>query len=435
MPFAKKRYIFCHCYCVSVRHVVAVPRTRRRASLRGIRLSFAEVQEFVECNDCVSNWLGRYGSGDEGWLSGNRLNNARVLCRFFKWLRIEANIELGPAELLNHQDKLRREGTIEERQRVLQLVLKHSRDNPDYAEYSDNHKYSIFQTVKSFFDYNEVQLTLAKNVYGRRKRKKNRRKQITLSEAKKLLGRLSQRDRTILIIMLHSGMEIGAVLKKFGYMWHTQVKPQLDMGKRRLKIELAERKGGGNWYFTYVSRDAIHELQKWLEERRNIIQSLLEDNKQVQESVIEGEPIFITRRGKALKTTQFAHQLQMKTNGEVTSHMFRKLFKSEASVPDRAISRKIVEFWMGHFNGIDAVGGEYDRNPEIHEEIFEKEYAKLEPFINIYSGSGAVAVQRTDPLMSDIEKLAQLPHGREFFQEIVADAKSKLSKMLNQHVE
>jgi len=324
------------------------------------------------------------------------------------------------------------EGSIEERQRILQLVLKYSRDNPDYAEYSDSHKYGMFQTIKGFFDYNEVQLTIAKNVYGRRKRKKNYRKQITLTEAKKLLGKLSQRDRTILIIMLQSGMEIGAALKKFSYAWHVQVKPQLDMGKRRLKIEFDERKGGGNWYFTYVSRDAVHELQKWLEERRNIIQSLLEDKKQVQKSVIEGEPIFITRRGKPLSSSQFSHQLHTKTNGEVTSHMFRKLFKSEASVPDRAISRKIVEFWMGHFNGIDAVGAEYDRNPEIHEEIFEKEYAKLEPYINIYSPR---TVEHTDPLLHDLELLTQLPRGREFFQEIVADAKSKLSKMLNQHVE
>jgi len=249
-------------------------------------------------------------------------------------------------------------------------------------------------TVRSFFDYHEVPLTTAKNVYGKRRKKKNHRKQIDLTEAKELLGQLSQRNRTILLIMLQSGMEIGAVLKKFGYMWHTQVKPQLDMGKRRMKIELDDRKGGGNWYFTCISRDAIHELRKWLEQRRHIIQSLLEDHKQIQKSVIEGEPIFITRKGTPLKTTHFAHQLQMKTNGKVTSHVFRKLFKSEASVPDRGISRKIVEFWMGYFNGIDAVGSVYYKSPEIHEEVFENEYARLEPFINIYSSPRTV--QRTD---------------------------------------
>ena len=84
---------------------------------------------------------------------------------------------------------------------------------------------------------------------------------------------------------------------------------------------------------------------------------------------------------------------------------------------------------MGHINGIDAVGGDYDKSPEIHEEVFEKEYAKLEPFINIYSSS--VATRRTHPLLQDIEQLSQLlPGDREFFSSIVSEAKSKLAEML-----
>lgn len=37
-------------------------------------------------------------------------------------------------------------------------------------------------------------------------------------------------------------------------------------------------------------------------------------------------------------------------------------------------------------NALDRMGGVYDRTPEIHEDVIEKEYAKLEPYINIYSG-------------------------------------------------
>lgn len=37
-------------------------------------------------------------------------------------------------------------------------------------------------------------------------------------------------------------------------------------------------------------------------------------------------------------------------------------------------------------NALDRMGGVYDRTPEIHEAVIEKEYAKLEPYINIYSG-------------------------------------------------
>jgi len=88
------------------------------------------------------------------------------------------------------------------------------------------------------------------------------------------------------------------------------------------------------------------------------------------------------------------------------SHMFRKLFKTEASIPERAIDRDIVEFWMGHTYGIERVGGEYDRTPELYESIIEREYAKLEPFINIYSSP--IARTETDSLLHVLEVLTKL---------------------------
>ncbi len=45
---------------------------------------------------------------------------------------------------------------------------------------------------------------------------------------------------------------------------------------------------------------------------------------------------------------------------------------------------------MGRINGIDAVGGEYDKTPEIHERVIEGEYRKLEPYLNVYSSRKAV---------------------------------------------
>ena len=362
----------------------------------GYGVSHDEVVRFVRENACVANWLKKYmraplDESDVG-LSGSRLNRARILCRFFKWLMVVKNVDLSPDELLDRQLKLRQSPSVRDRQWLLNLVLEHSRDNPDFRDYSDMRKYDIFQTVKSFCDFHEVPLTMAKNIYGKKQKKKIHRKQINLAEAKTLLGDLSQRDRTILLIMLQSGMEIGAVLNKFSYMWHSQVKPQLDVGCERLKVEFDERKANGRWYFTYISRDGIHELRKWLQERRRIVENVLADGKNVNKAVIEGEPIFITSRGRPLKEHVFLQHFSRKMGGKVTTHMFRKLFKTEASIPERAIDRNIIEFLMGHINGIDAVGGDYDKTPEIHEEIFEKEYAKLEPFINIYSGV------RTKPL-------------------------------------
>lgn len=363
---------------------------------RNISVSMGEVAEFVKDNPYVANWLRKFRSGPKGGISGSKLNKVRMLCRFFKWLHVVKGIDLAPDELLDRQLQLRQSNSVKDRQWLLNLALEHSRDNPDFESYSDRRKYDIFHTVKSFCEFHEVPLTMAKNVYGKKRKKKNHRKQITLTDAKKVLGQLSQRDRTILLIQLQSGMEMGAVLDKFNYMWHSQVKPQLDLGCQRMKIEFDERKATGRWYFTYIGQDAIHELKKWLGERQKIVEDLLAAGKDMSKIFIEGEPIFITSGGKPVWKQLFAHQLNRKTGGKVTSHMFRKLFKSEASIPDRAIDRNIIEFFMGHINGIDAVGGDYDRTPEIHEEIFEKEYAKLEPYINIYSGVQLEQISRSE---------------------------------------
>jgi hypothetical protein len=72
--------------------------------------------------------------------------------------------------------------------------------------------------------------------------------------------------------------------------------------------------------------------------------------------------------------------------------MFRKIFESEASPPDRGISKDYVRFMMGHsvdkeeLDQLDIPGGTYDQAPFTHADAVEREYAKLEPYINIYSG-------------------------------------------------
>ena len=351
-------------------------------------VSHSDVEEFISRNSFVANWLKKYAPAPRGqWLSGSRLNKARLLCRFFRWLRIEKGIDIAPKELLNRQLQLRQSKNVEDRQWLLNLALEHSRDNLDFESFSDGRKYDVFNTIKNFCGYYEVPLTIAKGVFGKHRKKKNYRKQVSLAQTKKILGGMNQRGRTICLIQLQSGMEIGAVLNKFSYMWHSQIKPQLDQDCERLKIEFDERKANGACYFTYVSRDGIHELKKWLAQRKTIRDKLLAKGKKVRREVIEGEPIFITSRGTPLRERVFLPYFTKKMGGKVTTHMFRKLFKTEASIPDRGIDRNVIEFFLGHTNGIDAVGAEYDRTPEIYEEVLEKEYAKLEPYINIYSGS------------------------------------------------
>jgi len=385
-----------------------------------------EVARFVEENNEVRNFLRKYSSRSGKGQNSTQNLYAQTLCRFFKWLKVAQHWSVSPRELLNDQLCNRESRDVEARRKHITLVLQFTRDNehPYFKSLSDSRKYHMYIVIKSFYEYHEIPLTSSKGKYGKRKKRKNHPQQISIADAKKILGILPQRERAIVTIILQSGLEIGAVLFKFGYMWPS-IKDQLEEGKERIKIEIDERKGGGKWYFTYISRDAIQELKKWLTVREKIVERARKRYGFVGPEIEVGIPIFITNKATPYGENNFEQNYlyTMQKNKmkmlpyEKVSHMFRKLFKTEASIPDRSIDRNIVEFWMGHTNGIEAVGGEYDRVPEVHEDVIEREYEKLEPVINIYSGS--VASRRTDPLLADIERVVQVEGGRRFFEQLL----------------
>jgi len=395
----------------------------------------SEVEQFVEENEFVRNYLNRY-SRDRN-RKGSYEKCAHILCRFFKWLRVVKGWDVSPEKLLDDQMRRLSSDNISDRNLHVNLVLEHSRDNSDFAELSDRRKYEIFATIKNFYGYHEIILTRAKGKFGKRKKRKFYPRQISVVDFRRILGVLGQRERTIALIMFQSGLEIGAVLYKFSYFWDT-VKSQLEADKERIKIEIDERKGYGRWYFTYISKDAIQELRKWLFLRQRIVERAKERLGYINSEIEQGTPIFITNKATPYGENNFHHNYDyiIRKRGlkrlpyAKVSHMFRKLFKTEASIPERAIDRNIVEFWMGHTYGIERVGGEYDRTPEIYEKVIEREYAKLEPHINIYSSP--IARIETDPLLRDLEQLTRIPFVRLVLTKMVAETKTRIAKQLKQ---
>ena len=339
-------------------------------------VSRAELAKFVSDNRCVADWLGKFTGRTVG-------NYANVLCRFFKWLRIVKGIDILPLRLLNERLKASNGDDIEARRRHVTLALEFSRDNPDFKEFGSRWRYQIFMVIKSFFDYHEVPLTSARGIFGVHKGRKNHPKQIALAQAKHIISNVSQALRTILIVMLQSGMSVGDVLNRFSPQYE-YVKSQIEEGRERIRIDIQGRKTNTKPYFTYISRDAVQELRKWFIEREAI---LIKAKK-------TSNLVFVTERGEPYSLNAFEQNMiyyltRLKLrNGpyQVSSHMFRKLFKTEASIPERGVDRSVVEFWMGHVEGLNDVGGVYDRTPEIHEDVIEREYQKIEPYLNIFTG-------------------------------------------------
>jgi hypothetical protein len=59
----------------------------------------------------------------------------------------------------------------------------------------------------------------------------------------------------------------------------------------------------------------------------------------------------------------------------------------------------------GQDHKLDVVGGVYDGTPTVYPDIVEKEYAKLEPYINIYTGEGAQIGKEFRETSREIETL------------------------------
>jgi hypothetical protein len=163
----------------------------------------------------------------------------------------------------------------------------------------------------------------------------------------------------------------------------------LDSGAARIKFEFAERKGNGFNYFTFIGEDAIQELRKWRVVRERWLRELK----------MESSYLFITNRGKPLTCKVFHNNFRLimmrhglyKMPYSVRRHGFRKFFEQEASPPERGISKSYISFMMGHSSGtgqdhkLDVVGGVYDHAPSVYPDVVEREYSKLEPYLNIFS--------------------------------------------------
>ncbi|MCW4048074.1 MAG: hypothetical protein NWE99_11040 [Candidatus Bathyarchaeota archaeon] len=352
-------------------------------------VSLMDAERFALEHECVAEFLARYPRGGQTWLE-----KAVGLARFFRWLEVTRGIRLSPKEFLDEHLHRRNADSVAERRWALRLAIEYSRDNPDLADRALQYRYSAwFLPVKAFCDYHEAPLTASNGFFHKRSRRKYADKPFTVDFVKRVLGVLGARDRSVCMVQLQSGQSIRQVLVDVNRQ-AKYVIGEVTAGKERIRLDFRERKGNGFPYFTFISRDAIQELRKWLQIREQILKQL---------GLRSCEWLWVTSKGRPLTPKIFHNHFRYLTMRHhlrdgpynVRLHCFRKFFEQEASPPDRGVNKAYVSFMMGHSSGdgathrLDAVGGVYDKAPWIYERAVEQEYAKLEPYLNIYSGKPA----------------------------------------------
>jgi integrase len=340
-----------------------------------------EIDRFVRENTCVQRFLKKYAASTQ-------FSFSRYLCMFFKWLRLRKGLELKPTEFLQILAEKRQDKSIEERCWGKDLALEFTKYNPDLKGKSFSLRCGgMFKSINLFCKAHEVELSSARGVYGEKKHRKYPSPLYTVDLAKKVMSVCNQRDRAICMVGLQAGQGAHEVLDKINGQYE-YVEREIRAGKRRIRFDFPEGRKGNNFsYYTFISVDAITELQKWLPIRKKWLGNR------------KSPYLFIKRDGSKLTPAAWKnpfrellerHQIY-KGPYSVIFHMFRKIFESEGSVPDRGVSRPYLRFMMGHgvddVNGdaLDVPGGTYDQAPFTHADAVEREYAKLEPYLNIYS--------------------------------------------------
>lgn len=346
-----------------------------------------------ETDPCLKDYLNQFKDNDK-----THYEKSIGIVRFFNWLKTVKQIEVTPTEFLNLHAKKRASQNIDERRWALRLALEYSRENPDLKDKSKNYKYTaFFLPVKQFCDHHETPLTTTKGFFPKRDRRKYPEHPFTAEFIRRILGVLNEQHQAICLCELQAGQAIQQVLVDMNKE-AKRVFQLIDQGAERIRFDFTERKGNGFKYFSYISRDAVQAIQKWRPRRDKILDDL----------GIKSNYVFITDKGEPYPCKYFHNnfRLTLIKHGfytgplSVRSHGFRKFFEQEASPPDRGISKAYVTFMMGHSEGkdsngikvthsLDAVGGTYDNAPFVYPKVVEKEYIKLEPYINIYSGKTA----------------------------------------------
>lgn len=405
---------------------------------------------------------------------------------YFQWLKENKEIE-SAKQLLQHYKYLKKDGREYEHNDWAKEYLL----NEANREKSYSWREGGLSTIRDFYRYNRCPLPderidlRVREIDAQRVREAAALKPMTLNDFRKLIGPAKIRERSELLAMLQSGMGVGELIhqfnvctcrpetvKKHGHICvPANVLRQLREGKHPIKIEplIAFKRNSNDkrvTYFTFIGKDAIdalkqylvfrkelvtnslrklhhleskekrgHYLHQWEKKRLNLLRERL---KEVTPELRAGEPIYISNLLNPIgeHSIQTPVRILKKQTGlldrQFTPHTCRDLFKTECD--HSGVKDNISEFWIRH--ALDKYG--YNQLDKLYPEDFAKEYAKVEPALNVISRAGKETVspdeirelreqvralqdfkEKTETqLLRDLEVLTQLPpeHAKTYLQ-------------------
>ena len=269
--------------------------------------------------------------------------------------------------------------------------LQYQKDRVEKTEITGGTLRNFVKTIKLFCEMSEIPIHWKKITRGLPKSRKYADDRApTIEEIQQLCEYPDRRIKGIVYTMASSGMRLGA----WDYLRWKDIQPIERQGKV-IAAKIIVYAGDDEEYFSFITAEAYHELQRWMHYRREsgeeihgnswVMRQLWDTKKGYYHHGTIKNPEKLKSSGikrlmeDALWTQGIRKKSNLKRNRYEfqTDHGFRKWFKTRCEISGmKSIN---IEILMGHSIGIS------DSYYKISEEELLKEYLKALDFLIINS--------------------------------------------------
>lgn len=300
---------------------------------------------------------------------------------------------------------------------------------------ADNTRQVYTHGVRSFFSFHRLDLKLTRQqsrILNREPQPVMKYYEFTLEDIKRMARVAKPKERYVLLVGRSIGLRGGdfVLLKQGSFLAHLDEDPPCSLGEIFTTKEATYAK-------PFLDADAKEAAEAWL----TILRAQ------------GGYPLNFSDVGKSLYG---ADSRMIEIGEEELTEIIKKLVK-KAGIQignERVRFHQLRVFLITRLSKVmeenrwkQIVGKKVPEKAYVKPFEIRDDFRKVIPLIAVSNQSvigseeliklrGEVErlhtrlSERTDPLLNDIERLTKIPGGREFFSEIVADAKAKLARVL-----
>ncbi len=251
-------------------------------------------------------------------------------------------------------------------QHQIMQYIEYQKERVEKGEIKESTINNYYKSIKLFCEMNDLILNWKKIAKGKPQHSDSANDRApTLDEIKKLLDFPDRRIKVIVLVMLSSGIRVGA----WNYLKWKHVKPIKNENDEIIAAKIIVYSGQKEEYFSFITPEAFNVLEEYLEFRRTCGETITGDSWLMRDTWKSTNVSCYNRGGLAtvprklkssgirsiISRAEWGQGLRIPLNkGEKRHefqavHGFRKFFKSHCEQMMKSIN---VEILMGHTIGV-----------------------------------------------------------------------------------